>query len=258
MFLSFINRPAALTSLLIASASISHYATAQTTYPQAIQSLVEQGITINTDFSGPSGLHVYAASYHGQDIALYLTSDKKHVMIGQLFDEQANNLTEQELDDHIINPRNQLSWGKIEKASWIQDGNKDAPVVLYAFMDPQCPYCHKFREQAEPWVKAGKVQIRHIVVGILGQSSFEKAATINGSSNKTAAFLNNQNKFDQGGIKPNSRDQMQGQSITNTNNMLMREVGVTGAPAIFFKRDGKVQLMRGLPQGEGFSYMMGD
>lgn len=257
---SFIKRYAVITSIFIASISLSHHALAESkpAYPQAIQSLIEQGVIITDVFAGPSDLQVYTATYQDQDIALYLTDDKKHVLVGQLFDDKANNLTSELLEEKVIGPRNALTWEKLAKTAWIQDGKKDAPIVLYAFMDPNCPYCHRFREQADPWVKAGKVQIRHIVVGILGQSSFDKAAAINGGKDRTAAFLDNQYKFEKGGIKPDQQSLLRGTKITDTNNEFMRDIGITGAPAIFFKRNGKVELARGLPQGQAFEYMMGE
>ncbi len=55
----------------------------------------------------------------------------------------------------------------MEKASWILDGKKDAPVVLYVFADPFCPYCKQFWQQARPWVESGKVQLRTLLVGVI-------------------------------------------------------------------------------------------
>ncbi len=59
-------------------------------------------------------------------------------------------------------------WAKMEKSSWIQDDDKNAPQIVYLFSDPNCPYCNMFWEQARPWVKAGKVQLRHIMYEVDG------------------------------------------------------------------------------------------
>lgn len=226
--------------------------------PQAIQNLADQGVIIYESFQAPSGLEAFVGSVNGRPVALYLSTDKKHVLVGQLLDEQGNNLTEDELEQRVVGPQNERAWSELEKADWVQDGKKDAPIILYAFMDPNCPYCHRFREQAEPWVKSGKVQIRHIVVGILGQNSLEKAATINGSKNTTEAFLNNQHQFERNGISIDKKAVSAGLAITEKNNNFMQSLGLTGAPAIYYQARGKTEVARGLPQGEAFNRMMGE
>jgi thiol:disulfide interchange protein DsbG len=61
-------------------------------------------------------------------------------------------------------------WAKMEKSHWIRTATK-TPRTVYLFSDPNCPYCNMFWEQARPWVKAGKVQLRHIMVGIIREDS---------------------------------------------------------------------------------------
>jgi thiol:disulfide interchange protein DsbG len=65
----------------------------------------------------------------------------------------------------------------MEKASWILDGKKEAPVIVYVF-DPFCPYCKQFWQQARPWVESGKVQLRTILVGVIKPESPATAAAI--------------------------------------------------------------------------------
>lgn len=62
-------------------------------------------------------------------------------------------------------------WKKMASAHWLQDGDKDAPIVLYVFADPFCPYCKQFWQQSRPRVDAGKVQIRTLLVGVIKPES---------------------------------------------------------------------------------------
>ena len=78
----------------------------------------------------------------------------------------------------ISKPLTEKTWKQLESSTWIADGSKKAPRVVYVFTDPNCPYCNKFWSDARPWVKADKVQLRHVMVGILGPTSPGKAAAL--------------------------------------------------------------------------------
>jgi thiol:disulfide interchange protein DsbG len=70
------------------------------------------------------------------------------------------------------------TWEQLEHARWVADGRADAPRKVYVFLDVNCKYCTKFWSDARPWVNAGKVQLRHIMVGVIAPSSSGKAATL--------------------------------------------------------------------------------
>lgn len=71
-----------------------------------------------------------------------------------------------------------VTWDELEHAGWIADGRDDAPRKIYVFLDANCPYCTKFWSDARPWVDSGKVQLRHVMVAVISQSSAGKAATL--------------------------------------------------------------------------------
>ena len=70
------------------------------------------------------------------------------------------------------------TWEQLEHTRWIADGRADAPRKVYVFLDANCKYCTKFWSDARPWVNAGKVQLRHVMVGVIAPSSPGKAATL--------------------------------------------------------------------------------
>jgi len=71
-----------------------------------------------------------------------------------------------------------ITWEQLEHARWIADGRADAPRKVYVFLDANCKYCTKFWSDARPWVNAGKVQLRHIMVGVIAPSSAGRAAAL--------------------------------------------------------------------------------
>ena len=146
--------------------------------PEAIKKIEAKGAKIVGQFDAPDGLRGYAAQYQNRGMALYLTPDGKHVLLGNLYDAEGNDLSSAPLQKLVYAPMAKEVWAKMETSNWIADGNKDAPRVVYMFSDPNCPYCNMFWEQARPWVKAGKVQLRHIMVGIIREDSPGKSAAL--------------------------------------------------------------------------------
>ncbi len=106
----------------------------------------------------------------------------KHAISGYMYDENGSNLSEQLFQKELYTPAGQEMWKKMASAHWLQDGRKDAPIVLYVFADPFCPYCKQFWQQSRPWVEAGKVQIRTLLVGVIKPESPATAAAILASS----------------------------------------------------------------------------
>ncbi|VVP33115.1 Thiol:disulfide interchange protein DsbG [Pseudomonas fluorescens] len=157
-------------------------------WPTAIKAVEARGVDIIQRFDAPSGFQGYAARYNGQAIALYLTSDGQHVLVGSLLNVKGEDLSQQPMDKLVYEPMAKETLSKLERSTWIADGSSEAPRIIYMFSDPNCPYCTMFWKQARPWVEAGDVQIRHVVVGILRQDSVEKAAALLNAKDQQAAL----------------------------------------------------------------------
>lgn len=235
-------------TLLAAAVGLSASALAAD-YPAPIEAMRAKGVEILDTFSAPSGLSGYAALYHGRPLAIYLTSDQQHAIIGSLLDAQGEDLTSAVIDEKINRPQSKIIWDKLEKDShWVSEGSKKAGKVVYVFTDPNCPYCKRFWNDAQPWVKAGKVELRHIPVGVLGESSRKKAAYILAAKDKTKALIDNES----GKTPAKEQDIKQAQSTQLDHNLeLMTQVGASGTPAILYQDEtGLLQLHPGAAQGE--------
>lgn len=118
-------------------------------YPAPIESIIDQGVEIIDTFEAPAGMIGYAGMMRGKPLAIYVTKDKEHAIVGTLIDADGVNLTTKVMDQLVEGPRMERVWKELEKSAWVADGSNDAPVVIYTFTDTNCPYCHKFREAAE-------------------------------------------------------------------------------------------------------------
>lgn len=227
-------------------------------WPAPIQQMADKGLTIVKAFDAPGGLTGYAAKAGHRPVALYLTPDGQHVIVGTLLDGQGKNLTKPQLEAAIVQPRQQNAWPKLADSHWIADGKKDAPRTIYVFTDPNCPYCHKFYEEARPWVNAGKVQLRQVMVGMLRPSSPGKAAALLSAKDPSAAYHDHEKHYQSGGIKPMDKVPSTLRDKVIANNTLMSELGIRGTPGIVYKdADGKIQIHQGVPHGKTLDTIMG-
>ncbi|MDP2867560.1 thiol:disulfide interchange protein DsbG [Methyloversatilis sp.] len=255
-------------ALIIAFASAAaSFAIAAPALPAALQALEKKGLTIVGTFPSPGGLTAYAAHAGTEPVALYVTPDGKHVIAGTLFDATGTNLTTARLEKVLAKPMTDAVWEQLEKSHWIADGRADAPRTVYVFTDPNCPYCNKLWADARPWVDAGKVQLRHIMVGILTPTSAAKAAALLGDRNPVAALdayerghvASTAKTLASGRPKPLGDESLKPLAVVpaalavklDANAALMAAYGLGATPAVVWKdAKGSVQMRQGAPESD--------
>ncbi|QXH58246.1 thiol:disulfide interchange protein DsbG [Pseudomonas maumuensis] len=226
--------------------------------PKAIQQLQAKGAVIKGSFDAPNGLRGYAAEYHNNGIALYLTPDGKHVLVGSLFDEQGKDLSAEPLEKLVYAPMSKAVWAKMENTAWIQDGKVDAPRTVYLFSDPNCPYCNMFWQQARPWVESGKVQLRHIMVGIIREDSPGKSAALLAAKDPAKALQEHEKAGKASTLKALDKVPEAVQKKLEANLALMEELGLAATPAIFYQDEqGQLQSQQGAPRPEMLGKILG-
>ncbi|WP_426140821.1 thiol:disulfide interchange protein DsbG [Pseudomonas sp. DWP3-1-2] len=226
--------------------------------PAPIKALEAKGARIIGSFDAPDGLRGYAAEYQKQAIALYLTGDGKHVLAGNLYDAQGKDLSEAPLQKLVYEPMAKELWSGLEKSTWIADGSADAPKVVYLFSDANCPYCNMFWQQARPWVKAGKVQLRHIMVGIIREDSAAKAAALLVDKDPQAALKTHEQAGKSSQLKPLSDVPKDIQTRLDANLKMMTDLGLSATPSIFYlDAQGQLQQQQGAPQTAQLEKILG-
>lgn len=223
-------------------------------WPAPIQTLEQQGLTIHGEFDAPGGLKGYAASIQGQSVAAYLTSDGEHAVVGTLIDSQGRDVSAEPLEQLVDGPKNAELWREMADHHWVRDGDADAPRVIYTFSDPNCPYCRKFWQEAQPWIESGQVQIRHLMVGILKADSPEKAAAILAADDPSAAIAEHYRT----GAMPDSEGTDQSEQWVSDNTQLMRDGQLYATPVTFYQGDdGAVHKVMGAPSPDKLQAIMG-
>lgn len=216
--------------------------------PQSLAALEAQGLSIIQEFEVSGDLRAFAGVAGDQPIAVYVTNDGSTI-VGTRLNASGEPVDAVRLQDLVVKPMSEKTWAQLEDATWVLDGEADAPRVVYTFSDANCPYCNRFWQAARPWVDAGKVQLRHLLVGVIKADSSAKAAAILEAPDPSAALLENERNFAQGGITPAKSISDDMQKILDDNQALMHANGFRGTPGIIVREsDGLIRKFNGMPQ----------
>lgn len=227
--------------------------------PPPIQALATQGFKLRGTFTAPDGLRGYAGTLQGKPMAAYVTPNGRYAVVGTLVNASGFNLSAEPLQKLVRSQLQNGMWPKLEKAHWIGDGAADAAQVVYMFSDPNCPFCRAFWKSSRPWVVAGKVQIRHILVAILKPSSAPKAAAILAASDPAAALDRFEKAYSHGDTEPVQTIPDDVAFTLHDNVDLMTSLGFSVTPTIVYRdTDGRTHAMQGMPrQGKDLNDVMG-
>ncbi len=226
-------------------------------HPPVIRALEAQGVSILHEFEAGESARGFAGVAGDEPIAVYVLPDG-HAIAGTRLDAEGRMVDKETLENLVAKPMSDQEWALLESATWVPDGDADAPRIVYTFTDANCPYCHMFWEAARPWVEAGKVQLRHLLVGIIKEDSPAKAAAILGASDPSAALRENEVTYDKGGITPAETVSEDVAETLQDNQLLMMSLGFRGTPGIIVQgSDGLIQKYNGMPQGDALADVLG-
>lgn len=226
--------------------------------PAPVKAIEKQGITILKPFDAPGGMKGYLGKYQDMGVTIYVTPDGKHAISGYMYNEKGENLSNALIEKEIYAPAGREMWQRMEKASWILDGKKDAPVIVYVFADPFCPYCKQFWQQARPWVESGKVQLRTLLVGVIKPESPATAAAILASKDPAKTWHDYEASGGKMKLTMSATPPAEQMKTLNINQKLMDDLGANATPAIYYmSKDNTLQQAVGLPDKEKLDIIMG-
>lgn len=166
-----------------------------------------------------------------------------------MVDASGENLSHVFFRRYVQAPQFRKYYAKLANAEWIAEGADQPRRIVYAFVDPNCPYCWNFWRLAHIAYPRG-VQVRYIVVGVLGGSSPAKAAAILAAQKPKLAFEQNEEGFrgHSGAIAPAKHISAQIRRTLADHDALMRHFGFDGTPGIVWMTDsGEIRTVDGLP-----------
>jgi len=220
-------------------------------YPKVIQNAVGQGVKVEKSFPAASGMTGWVLSRQGQYSIVFTTPDNKTLLAGLMIDESGANLSQEYAAKYIPKPDFAAVFKELEKATMIVEGAKSPKSIMYAFFDPNCPFCHMTWKALQPYEAAG-LQVHWVPVAYLAPSSLPKAIEMLASANPTAAFRANEQHF---GNDKNPSAKFTASTYPEIakklekNAELMQKFGLNGTPGIVWKdKSGKVMVNNGMPK----------
>ena len=95
-------------------------------------------------------------------------------------------------------------YAALQKTSWIEQGDPDAPQKMYIVLDPNCIFCHQLFNELQPLIDDKKVAVRWILIGVIRPSSPDRAQAILTAKDPLEAIKYNETNFnesiEEGGI----------------------------------------------------------
>lgn len=214
---------------------------------------------ITKSFDGPpgSGLTGLAVNLGGErNMVAYTTKDGQYIIIGAVFGADGQNYSLKASQAYLPPPppppsakANFQDLGKAHTYLW---GSPKAKKEMWAVMDPDCIFCHKFYDEVAPFVKSGEVKIHIVQVGFLKPDSLGKAAAIFAAKDPQELLAKDEAGFveatEEGGIKADTSD-AKAVAMVKDNNTWMQSHGIGGTPYILYRGvNGEPAVMPGFPQ----------
>ena len=251
--------PAKKKVLLLAALMVSAGLKAEETLPDAVKNFSEQqDIKILKKIDAPGGGPAWLGQYQDMGVTLFLTPDGKHVVSGYLYDEKGKNLSEAYFQKEIYAPMGREMWKKLNAAHPLKEGADAAPRKVFVFADPFCPYCKAFWAEAQPWVKAGKVQLNTLLVAFLNPNSGRNASAILNAKDPVTAWKEYELSGGKKLPKPDATATRETVEILQKHQALMDSLGGNATPAIYYlNEENELQQVMGLPNEKQLVEMFG-
>jgi len=215
--------------------------------------LMSKGVTIVSKFDSvvPGLKSILAKSANGQKQLFYTDPAGKYLIAGQVFNQQGESLTEQDLSRVAVNEQPIVtdqgarlkSFSKAESAAWIQDGK--AGKLVYVIFDPVCPVCHDFYVNTRQAVVNGHLQIRWLPVAILGdrKNSWNLIETLFQSADTETSMR--QMAYNQ--LQPAKSASDETVKKLSQNLLILRDLQSRRVPTVLFKdSNGQVEVFDGM------------
>lgn len=218
--------------------------------PPVLDRALAAGLKIVRQFPAASGLTGWVLAQGGNYSLVYTTADGKTLVAGVLVDGKGQNLSAQHEERYLPKPDFTAAYAQLEKAAFVAEGAARPRSVIYAFVDPNCPFCHLMWRAVQPYQAAG-LQVRWIPVATLGPTSMPKSIAVLAAADKAAAFRRMEENHGKPWVDEGKTEATHPAvaAAVRANGALMDRFGIGGTPGVVWRdTNGKVQVRSGMPR----------
>jgi thiol:disulfide interchange protein DsbG len=263
---AFYNEPFTMKKLLALSLSATFMTTAMADTParppDVLRMTLKPGVAVVKSFPAAASLTGWVIKPDQAPATIvYTSADGKYLFAGTLLDNAGRDMNRVYADAEIPKVDMATFWPRVEKSAYVVEGPPHPKAVIYAYMDPDCIYCHLLWKGLQPYEKVG-LQVRWIPVAILKPDSMGKAAAMLQSRDPAAAMRALQTKY-QEATESGGLDPVMATSDTDAriraNGDLMREMGFFGTPGVVYRdpASGHVETRVGMPALSSIAKLVG-
>jgi thiol:disulfide interchange protein DsbG len=248
-------------------------ATAQALPPALASAIRAGGLKVEKTFPAISGLTGFVLNRQGEYSIVYATPDNQTIINGVIIGPDGKNMAPVYSEQYIPKPDYDAMWPTLEKAAVVVTGAKGDKVkaVVYAFLDPNCIFCHLAWKAFKPYEQVG-LQVRWLPVAFLKPTSASLAAAIMQAEDPTAMLNKHETLYKTGGLAGAAPDQppvkkgspanfgsttdiskvvvsSETRAKLDENSRLMKAFNFNGTPAMVYRdlKSGKVVTKNGMP-----------
>lgn len=178
----------------------------------------------------------------------YTNADADFLMSGMLFDVESKTQINPLITDQMKVTLPEEMTDELNALSTVTDGTGED--VIYAFVDVNCPYCHKIHESLAN-IDRTKVRIEWVLVGFLGQRSIATANAILNESDNRLALAHLEQAMSKQTVPENNA--VLGKLAREQSESFLRNMQISGVPFVMSNIQGDWSVDRGLPNRQFFA-----
>jgi len=204
-----------------------------------------RGVTIVRRFPAAGGLEGYVLQVGAARSIAFGVDRGRYLVLGRLLDAAGHDLTKSYAARYLLAGG---VWNALSKAAWIARGARHPRAIVYAFVDPNCPYCHVFWKEAHALYARG-LEVRYLLVPVIRPSSLNKAAWVLAGKNRLGRLIAQERDYGKPDAPRLAHPDAAEIAILKRNTRMMLALGLNGTPGFVYRLHGQgpVRFLDGLP-----------
>lgn len=203
------------------------------------------GVQVLRRFPAAGGLQGYVLQVGARRSIAFGLDHGRYLVLGRLLDASGHDLTKRYAARYLLAGG---VWNALGKADWIARGPRHPRAIVYAFVDPNCPYCHVFWQEAHALYAQG-LEVRYLLVAVIRPSSVNKAAWIYAGKNLLSRLRVQEHDYGRPNAPRIAHPSAAELAVLRRNTRAMLALGLTGTPGFVYRLrgSGSVRFLDGLP-----------